>query len=145
LELKHLVDTIAAGSGSPSVMGAIGVREGRLREIRDQAIKPGPGSLQEKLDGLRDFAIYRLNRLKQLLTDPNAIHEARALLAEQVGKFTIERTEENGNATLKANGSIDFFGEEKLLHASMVPGARIELATPAFSGRRSTSELPRHA
>jgi hypothetical protein len=28
---------------------------------------------------------------------------------------------------------------------TMVPGARIELATPAFSGRRSTSELPRHA
>jgi L-methionine (R)-S-oxide reductase len=27
----------------------------------------------------------------------------------------------------------------------LVPGARIELATPAFSGRRSTSELPRHA
>ncbi len=26
----------------------------------------------------------------------------------------------------------------------MVPGARIELATPAFSGRRSTTELPRH-
>ena len=25
----------------------------------------------------------------------------------------------------------------------MVPGARIELATPAFSGRRSTNELPR--
>jgi hypothetical protein len=28
--------------------------------------------------------------------------------------------------------------------ANLVPGARIELATPAFSGRRSTSELPRH-
>jgi hypothetical protein len=27
---------------------------------------------------------------------------------------------------------------------TMVPGARIELATPAFSGRRSTGELPRH-
>jgi hypothetical protein len=26
---------------------------------------------------------------------------------------------------------------------TMVPGARIELATPAFSGRRSTNELPR--
>ena len=25
----------------------------------------------------------------------------------------------------------------------VVPGARIELATPAFSGRRSTNELPR--
>jgi hypothetical protein len=27
----------------------------------------------------------------------------------------------------------------------MVPGARIELATPAFSGRRSTNELPRQS
>jgi hypothetical protein len=27
---------------------------------------------------------------------------------------------------------------------NLVPGARIELATPAFSGRRSTTELPRH-
>jgi site-specific DNA recombinase len=114
LELKHLVDTIAAGSSSPAVMAAITEREIRLREIRDQATKPGPGSLQEKLDDLRDFAVSRLNRLKQLLTDPKAIHEARAMLAEQVGKFTIERTEENGSATLKANGSIDFFGEEAL-------------------------------
>jgi hypothetical protein len=28
---------------------------------------------------------------------------------------------------------------------SVVPGARIELATPAFSGRRSTTELPRQS
>jgi hypothetical protein len=45
--------------------------------------------------------------------------------------------------SFKANGQIDFFGEEAL-HAWVVPGARIELATPAFSGRRSTNELPRH-
>src|SRR6266481_55997 len=32
------------------------------------------------------------------------------------------------------------YGEEK---TKLVPGARIELATPAFSGRRSTNELPR--
>src|SRR5204863_4319410 len=32
------------------------------------------------------------------------------------------------------------YGEEK---TKLVPGARIELATPAFSGRRSTTELPR--
>ena len=31
-------------------------------------------------------------------------------------------------------------GEEK---TKLVPGARIELATPAFSGRRYTNELPR--
>ena len=29
------------------------------------------------------------------------------------------------------------------MYVRMVPGARIELATPAFSGRRSTNELPR--
>ena len=29
------------------------------------------------------------------------------------------------------------------VYVRMVPGARIELATPAFSGRRSTNELPR--
>jgi len=33
--------------------------------------------------------------LRELLTNPKAIHEARALLAEQVGKFTLERVEEN--------------------------------------------------
>jgi len=112
LELKHLIEAIAAGNSSPTVMAAISEREARLREIRDQAIKPGPGSFQEKLDDLRDFAIARLNHLKELLTNPKAIHEARALLAEQVGKFTLERVEENGALSFRANGNIDLFGEE---------------------------------
>ena len=142
-ELKRLVETIAVGSGSPTVMAAITEREARLREITNQVIDPGPASLQEKLDDLRTFAVSRLNRLRELLTNPSAIHEARALLAEQIGKFTLERVSENGEISFKANGQIDFFGEEAL-HAWMVPGARIELATPAFSGRRSTTELPRH-
>jgi hypothetical protein len=29
-----------------------------------------------------------------------------------VGKFTLERVEENGALSFKANGNIDFFGEE---------------------------------
>jgi hypothetical protein len=84
-----------------------------------------------------------LTRLRELLTNPAAICEARALLAEQIGKFTLERAEEDGKVSFKANGNIDFFGK-RFLHAWVVPGARIELATPAFSGRRSTTELPRH-
>jgi hypothetical protein len=52
--------------------------------------------------------------LRELLTNPAAIHEARALLAEQIGKFTLERAEEDGKVSFKANGSIDFFGEEVL-------------------------------
>jgi hypothetical protein len=114
LGLRRLAETIAVGSGSPTVMLAITEREARLRQIRDRTIKPGPGSLQEKLDGLRTFAVSRLTRLRELLASPGAIHEARVLLAEQVGKFTIERSQENGQVSLKANGSIDFFGKEAL-------------------------------
>ncbi len=45
---------------------------------------------------------------------------------------------------LMGSSTEEIFGEEARLRESMVPGARIELATPAFSGRRSTGELPRH-
>ena len=40
--------------------------------------------------------------------------EARALLAEQIGKFTLEQVSEDGKVSLKADGQIDFFGEEAL-------------------------------
>jgi hypothetical protein len=142
-ELKRLVDMIASGNASATVMAAITEREARLREITNQVIEPGSGSVQERLDELKAFAVSRLTRLRQMLANPAAIHEARALLAEQVGKFTLERVSEGGKISFKANGQIDFLGEQAL-HAWVVPGARIELATPAFSGRRSTSELPRH-
>jgi hypothetical protein len=33
-------------------------------------------------------------------------HEARALLAEQVGNLTLERVHESGKITFKANGKI---------------------------------------
>jgi site-specific DNA recombinase len=121
-ELKRLVETIAVGKGSPTVMAAITEREARLREITSQVIEPGPASLQEQLDDLRTFAISRLNRLRELLTDSNAIHEARALLAEQIGKFTLERVSEDGKISLKANGQIDFFGEEALTRLSGAGG-----------------------
>ena len=44
-----------------------------------------------------------------------------------------------------ATGVWDWLGVLGTAAAMVVPGARIELATPAFSGRRSTTELPRHA
>ncbi len=74
-------------------------------------IEPGPESLQEKLEELRTFAVLRLTHLRELLTNPAAIHEARALLADQIGKFKLERVNENGRISFKANGNIDFFGE----------------------------------
>src|SRR3989441_4074437 len=101
-------------NSSATVMAAINEREARLREITNQVIDPGPESLQERLEELRTFAVLRLTRLRELLTNPTAIHEARALLADQIGKFKLERVNENGRINFKANGNIDFFGEEVL-------------------------------
>jgi signal transduction protein with GAF and PtsI domain len=131
VELKRLVEMIANGSASASVMSAITEREARLREITNQAAEPGPGSMKEKLDELRDFAVSRLAHLRERLVDPKAIHEARALLAEQIGKFTLERVSENGEVSFKANGQIDFFGEGNL-HAWVVPGARLAPCSPVI-------------
>ena len=113
-ELKRLVETIAVGSGSPTIMAAIVEREARIREITNQVIEPGPESLEEKLEELRTFAVARLSSLRELLANPDAVHEARALLAEQVAKFTVEQVEEGGKINFRANGQIDFFGEEAL-------------------------------
>ena len=139
IELKRLIETITSGNGSPTVMAAISQREARLREMTDQANEPGTVSLGEKLDELRKLALARLDRLQDLLQQPTAVHEARALLAEQIGKFKLERVSEGSQMSFTASGEMNFF-EEEALHAWMVPGARIELATPAFSGRRSTNE-----
>ena len=74
MELKRLVDTIAVGNGCATVMAAINEREARLREITNQVIEAGPESLQEKLEELRTSAVLRLTRLRELLTNPTAIH-----------------------------------------------------------------------
>jgi predicted nucleic acid-binding Zn-ribbon protein len=62
VELKRLVDMIAAGTTLPTVMSAIAECEARIRAIKDTLVEPGPDSLQEKLDGLRTFAVERALR-----------------------------------------------------------------------------------
>ncbi len=112
VEAKRLVEMIAVGNGSPAVMAAITEREARLREITNQVIESGPASLQEELDELKTFTVSRLARLRGLLADRAAIHEARALLAEQIATFTLERVSEDGKISFKANGAIDSFGDK---------------------------------
>jgi hypothetical protein len=60
----------------------------------------------------------------------------RAEIAKRVEKITLTP---EGRAYV-ASDSWNLLGG---VAVTMVPGARIELATPAFSGRRSTNELPR--
>jgi hypothetical protein len=113
-ELARLVESIATGKASTTVMSAIAQRESRIAAITNKIIEPGPDSLQEKLDELRTLPGSRLTQLRGLLTNPSTIHEARALLAKQIGKFTLERIHEDGKFSFKADGQIDFFGEEAM-------------------------------
>ena len=105
------MEAIAAGKGSPSVMAAIADREEKIREITDRLIEPGPKSFQQKLDELRTFALQRLSNIRFLLGKTDAIREARALLAEQFGKFTVNRVPDADGWSYKAEGSVNFFGE----------------------------------
>jgi hypothetical protein len=61
-EIANLVESVATGKGSASVMAAIVDREKKIREITDRLIEPGPESFEEKLDDLRAFALQRLCR-----------------------------------------------------------------------------------
>jgi hypothetical protein len=59
-----------------------------------------------------------VTQVRDLLTNPSAVHEARALLAEQVGKLTLERVYGGGRLSFKANGRLDFLGQEALGRSS---------------------------
>ena len=87
LELKRLTDSIAQGEQSQSIMNAIGEREKKLRTITDKLLEPAPGSLRAKLEELREFAVSRLSKIRELLARPENIQEAHEALAERVGQL----------------------------------------------------------
>jgi hypothetical protein len=65
-------------------MAAIGDRERELREITDKLLKPRPGALRGTLDELRKFATERVANLQNLLSHPESVHQARAVMAEHI-------------------------------------------------------------
>ena len=103
LELKRLTDSIAQGQQSQSIMNAIGEREKELRAITDKLLEPTPGSLRAKLEELREFAVSRLSRIRELLARPENIQEAHEALAERIGQLTLEATNENGKKNVSCS------------------------------------------
>ena len=105
-----------------------------------------------KLRDTRRLVEARPKTLRSMLNG-----EAR--LAARKLRSTFKRSRSRQREELTSSGMWDLLGSvriacnshkseenkgDDLSVARMVPGARIELATPAFSGRRSTNELPRH-
>jgi hypothetical protein len=102
------MNAIAEGQPSQSVMTAIGERERELQAITNKLLEPGPGSLRATLDELRTFAVSRLTKIRELISHPQSIDVARAVLAEQFGTFTLEPTTQDGESVYLAHGKVDF-------------------------------------
>jgi site-specific DNA recombinase len=113
-EIERLVNAIAQGQPSQSLMVAIGERETELRAVTNRLLEPGPDSLQARLDELRTFAVSRLTKIRELISHPESVDLARAALAEHFGTFTLEPTMQDGEPTYLAHGKIDFFGDEAM-------------------------------
>jgi hypothetical protein len=111
-EIMRLVNAIAQGQPSQSLMSAIGEREAELRTITSRLLEPGPGSLRATLDQLRTFAVSRLTKIRELISHPESIDLARAVLAEHFGTFTLEPAMQDGEPVYLAHGKVDFFGDE---------------------------------
>jgi hypothetical protein len=107
-----------------------------------------------RLRDTRQFVEARLQDLHSMFGgEPRLV---RAAIAQHVPKITLKPKGEIyiasgvwdwlGSTWIACNShkKHETSGDSRNAAVRMVPGARIELATPAFSGRRSTSELPRH-
>jgi hypothetical protein len=124
---------------SPSITTEIAKLERQLVAARERLKTSDSVTVKLQMRNTRRFVRARLQNLSSLWDGEPRL--AREEIAKHVQKITLKPV----LRTYVATGIWDWLGVLGGAAAMVVPGARIELATPAFSGRRSTSELPRHA
>jgi hypothetical protein len=108
--------------------------EAQHRDLTEKLTASEPRAIKLRLRDTRRFVETRLQNLQSMFCREPCL--VRAAIAQHVRKITPKPA---GKSYI-ASGVWDWIGG---VAVRMVPGARIELATPAFSGRRSTTELPR--
>ena len=123
---------------SQAITDEIATLEGQLAAVRERITASSPATVKLHMRDTRRFVETRLRNLSALWDGEPRI--AREEIAKHVEKITLKPV----LRTYVATGIWDWLGVLGGAAAMVVPGARIELATPAFSGRRSTNELPRH-
>jgi site-specific DNA recombinase len=124
---------------SASITAEITKLENQLAGVQARLKTSDPQSVKLQMRDTRRFVELQVASLSALWEGEPRI--AREEIAKHVGKITLKPM----LRTYIATGVWDWLGVLGTAAAMVVPGARIELATPAFSGRRSTTELPRHA
>jgi hypothetical protein len=133
-QIRNCTDAIAEGKRYPSLMEKLAELEQELVDTKAKLAYSEPRAARLRLRDTRRFVETRLEHLQSMLTGEPRI--ARAEIAKHVQKISLTP---EGRMYI-ASGAWNLLGS---VTVTMVPGARIELATPAFSGRRSTNELPR--
>ncbi len=137
LEIRNCTRAIASDGLSSFLRTRLASEAAELEtQHRDLTEKlAAPRAMKLRLRDTRRFVETRLQNLQPMFGgEPSLV---RAAIARHVAKITLKPVRKS----YIASGVWDWLGG---VAVRMVPGARIELATPAFSGRRSTSELPRH-
>jgi site-specific DNA recombinase len=135
--IANCTNAIAEGQPSRFLIAKLSELERDLEAVFASLRGAQPNAVRCQLKDTRRFVEVRLKDLQKLLNaEPRIV---RAAIGKHVQKITMTPD----GRTYIASGSWDLLGAGAGA-VSMVPGARIELATPAFSGRRSTTELPRH-
>jgi hypothetical protein len=134
-EIRNCTRAISSMGLSSALRVQLTDLEMEHRELTEKLAGSEPRAVRLQLGDTRRFVEARLRNLQSMWTGEARL--VRAEIAKHVEKITL--TPEG--RTYIASGSWDLLGG---VAVRMVPGARIELATPAFSGRRSTNELPRH-
>jgi hypothetical protein len=137
-QIANCTNAIADGQPSKFLVAKLSDLERELDAATEKIHSLRPDNLALNLCDARKFVERRLTDLRRLLNSD--ARGARAAISKHVQKITLTPA---GRSYI-VSGERDLLGENSGA-AMMVPGARIELATPAFSGRRSTGELPRHS
>jgi site-specific DNA recombinase len=153
--IRNCTEAIASMGLSSFLREQLTRLEAQHQELAQKLASSDPRKVRLQLRETRKFVEARLKSLRSMLTGEARL--VRAEIAKHVQKITLTP---EGTAYV-ASGTWDLLGNVGIacnshefaeksggcgdLAVRVVPGARIELATPAFSGRRSTSELPRHA
>jgi site-specific DNA recombinase len=106
-ELNNLVNAVAKGNGSQSVLlPALNARERELNELKRLVRREEESKPEQRLPGLADFAIGRVRAIRELIQlDPM---KAKLELGKHVAEIVIE-TEPNGS--FKIQGEWDLIGE----------------------------------
>lgn len=110
-EIRRLIGAIAVGEPSESVISAIRERESELRTIDERLSTRQSTPTEIGVAAIRRFALSRLMDLRALLTRPENVTRARALLAEHVGKIKLLAVPTGGYAAL---GTFDVMGGKGL-------------------------------